>query len=162
MVMSFIQESPMRVLRHLTLAVLFLCLAVPGQSRADDKHGTREEAQAMCEKAAELIRKEGPDKAFPILQSKTGGFVDRDLYVFIIDKDGTYMVHPIRPELVGTNRIDLKDPNGFLLIRAFVAIKDKAWVDYKWTDPSDNNKIKDKSSWMIRVGDYIVGVGYYH
>jgi hypothetical protein len=50
---------------------------------------------------------------------------------------------------------------GFPLVKAFTEVKDTAWVDYKWPDPIDNNKIKDKSSYVIHTGDYFVGVGYY-
>ncbi len=150
----------MKFIRTLLLAI---CVMTSGThyAFADATHGTKEEAQAMCEKAADLIKKEGAEKAFPILQSKDGGFFDRDLYVFIVDGQGVYKVHSAKPALVGTNRIDMKDPAGFPLVKAFTEVKDKAWVDYKWPDSSDNNKIKDKSSWIIHTGDYFVGVGYY-
>jgi cytochrome c len=52
------------------------------------------------------------------------------------------------------------DVDKFHFIRAFLAVKDSAWIDYKWPDPVDK-MIKQKSSYLIRVGRHIVGVGYY-
>src|SRR5215211_354218 len=38
---------------------------------------TKEEAQAMDKKAVAMIKEQGPDKAYPAIISKTGGFTDR-------------------------------------------------------------------------------------
>ncbi len=75
-------------LKHTRLIVLlaagFLASGlVASPVLADATHGTKEEAQALSEKAAALIKAEGPEKAFPTIQAKDGGFIDRDLYVFI-------------------------------------------------------------------------------
>jgi len=144
------------------LAGLFVCLVVLAVSpaSASGKYGTKEEAQAMAEKAAALYKAEGA-KALEKFQDKNGPFFDRDLYVFVIDKDGVFLAHGTKPALVGKNSIALKDADGFEFMKAFLAVKDKDWVDYKWGDPTDGNKVKDKSSYIIRVGDDVVGVGYY-
>jgi cytochrome c len=34
------------------------------------------------------------------------------------------------------------------------------WVDYKWANPQ-TKKVEPKSSYMMKVGDVIVGVGIY-
>jgi len=127
---------------------------------AEGKYGSKEEAQAMAEKAAALYKTEGT-KAFAQFQDKGGPFFNKDLYVFVIDKDGVFLAHGTKPALVGKNSIALKDANGFEFMKAFIAVKDSGWVDYKWGDPTDNNKVKDKSSYIIRVGNDVVGVGYY-
>ena len=38
--------------------------------------------------------------------------------------------------------------------------KGSGWVDYRWVDPADK-KIEQKSSFIERVGDFVVGVGFY-
>ncbi|NCC02530.1 MAG: histidine kinase [Proteobacteria bacterium] len=122
--------------------------------------GTKEEAQAMVEKAAALIKSDG-DKAYAKFQEKDGGFIDRDLYVFVLDNAGNFKAHGAKPVLVGKGGLEMKDVNGFEFIKAFIAVKDAAWVDYKWPDPADGNKVKDKSTYIIRVNDVVVGTGYY-
>ncbi len=122
--------------------------------------GTKEEAQAMCEKAAALL-KQDKKKALETFQDKNSEFFNKDLYVFVNDAKGTFIAHGTKPALIGKDGSVMKDANGFEFVKAFLEVKDKAWVDYKWGDPTDNNKVKDKSSYIIRVGDDIVGVGYY-
>jgi cytochrome c len=149
-------------MRTLVKASLFLCLMVLAAtpSWADDKRGTREEAKAMAEKAAALV-KENPQKAFAKFQEKDGGFIDRDLYVFVLDGKGFFTAHGVKPALVGKDGINMKDANGFEFMKAFIAVKDTGWVDYRWPDPTEENKVKDKSSYIVKVGDYAIGVGYY-
>ena len=60
----------------------------------------------------------------------------------------------------GKDLLDLKDTDGKLLIREFVAIQDHAWVDYKWPDPA-TKKIRQKTTYVVRVDNYLVGVGAY-
>ena len=43
-----------------------------------------------------------------------------DGYFFVYDKTGTNLVHPILPELVGQNLIDLQDEEGDFLIEALL------------------------------------------
>ncbi len=152
----------MKLFRALVLVIGIAAFGLSTTAaRADAVHGTKEEAQAMCEKAAALLKKDGADKAFPVLQAKDTGYFDRDLYVFVVDAKGKFVVHSAKPALVGKDSIELKDPTGFALVKAFTEVKDAAWVDYKWPDSSDGNKLKDKASYIIHVGDYFVGVGYY-
>jgi signal transduction histidine kinase len=73
------------------------------------------------------------------------------------------MAHGARPALIGKNLFDLKDQDGKYLIRELIAIAQgpgSGWVDYKWPNPL-SNKIEDKSSYVEKMGDYIVGVGVY-
>lgn len=103
---------------------LFLIVTLPGVTLAASAHGSREEAQAMCEKAAALIKSDGFDKATAKFQDKNGGFIDRDLYVFALDNNGTFVAHGAKPILVGKGGMDMKDVDGFAFIKAFVDIKD--------------------------------------
>jgi hypothetical protein len=41
-----------------------------------------------------------------------------------------------------------------------LAIDKSAWVDYKLKSPADN-QVHDKSSYLVRVGDFLVGAGAY-
>lgn len=122
---------------------------------------TSEEAQAMCEKAAALIQSEGFEKAKEAFQDRSSQFFDRNLYVFVFDKSGRFVAHGREPLLIGLNGYNMRDIYGNQLVRHFLEVKDRGWVDYNWADPADGNKLKPKSSYIIHVGDYFVGVGYY-
>lgn len=148
----------MRILKRLLCAVVLTGMVLSPALAAD--HGTRDEAKALAEKAATLL-KDNPDKAFAAFDDKNGGFVDRDLYVFVLDKDGIFKAHGGKPVLVGKGGTAMKDVAGFAFVKAFMDVKDAGWVDYKWPDITDANKIKDKSTYVIKVGDYTLGVGYF-
>jgi cytochrome c len=145
-------------MRHGKIALFAGAPIGPAQARAT--RGTREEAQALCEKAAALLKSEGLEKAVARFQAEDCGFVDRDLYVYLIDDKGLIVVHGAMPDLVGTCGLQIMDVTGFFLVKAFLAVEDSTWIDYKWPDLVDR-KIKEKSSYVIRVGNHIVGVGYY-
>jgi cytochrome c len=148
-------------MRAIIFLCLLFCLSITTAAAAPtNARGTREEAKALCEKAAMLIKEKGPD-AFAVFQKKDGGFIDRDLYVFAIDSRGNFLAHGANPALVGKGGLEMKDPNGFEFIKAFLAVADTAWVDYRWPDASDGGKVKDKSTYIIKGNDYSVGAGYY-
>jgi signal transduction histidine kinase len=140
------------------LAVMFTPPASAGE------YGTKDEAVAMVKRVEAMFSKGGPDATFKAVSDKTiADFHDRDLYPFVYDLSGTCMAHGARSALIGKNLIDLKDQDGKYLIRELVDIAKgpgSGWVDYKWPNPL-TNKIEDKSSYVEKMGDYLVGVGVY-
>jgi cytochrome c len=148
--------------RSLTI-VLVVMVASANLSRASE-FGTREEAVAMVKRVQDKFRKDGADATFKaVIDQSTKEFHDRDLYPFIYDLTGLSVAHGARPALVGKNLISLKDQDGKNLIREMIAIattSGSGWIDYKWPNPI-TNKIEDKSSYVEKLGDYLVGVGVY-
>jgi cytochrome c len=128
------------------------------------EYGTKDEAVAMVKRVEAMFSKDGPDATFKAVSDKSiADFHDRDLYPFVYDMSGTCMAHGARSALIGKNLIDLKDQDGKYLIRELVDIakgSGSGWVDYKWPNPL-TNKIEDKSSYVEKMGDYLVGVGVY-
>ena len=135
------------------LPLLFAAVA-----HADDL-GTPDQAKAMALNAARLLKSDGADKAFPEFD-KGAAFHDRDLYVMVYDGTGTCVAHGANPALIGKLLIGLKDPDGKLLIKDLVSVPDAGWIDYKWPHPV-TKKIEPKSTYVVHVGDYYVGVGAY-
>lgn len=140
------------------VAVAVLALWPAAQALAQER-GTPAEAQAMAERAAELLRTQGAEAAFAAFQVPGAPFHDRDLYVFVVDSQGVMRVHP-NAALVGQTMLARQDPQGRAYIRDFVAIQDHGWVDYSFEDPQ-THQILPKTSYIVRVGDYRVGVGAY-
>lgn len=127
------------------------------------EHGTAAEAKALCEKAAAYLQQVGSDKAFPVFDDQNGPFVDRDLYVFVRSMDGNTAAHGANMAMIGHTNLNLRDADGKLYNKEMIELaktKGSGWVDYRWLDPV-TRKIETKSSYIERVGDYVVGVGFY-
>lgn len=124
------------------------------------EYGSREEAKAMAEKAAQFFTANGKDKAFPAINDGTDGFKDRDLYVFVYDDAGVCVAHGANKALIGKNLLDIRDTDGKALIREIVAVKTAAWVDFKWQNPQ-SKAIEQKHAYVVRAGGYTFGVGAY-
>jgi cytochrome c len=146
-----------------SIAFAILMLVGPPVAATAMANGTPEQAQAMVEKAAKLLADEGKDKAFPVFDDPKGPFVDGDLYVFVLNLEGTTVAHGTNKALIGKTLLNIKDADGKLFVQDIIALgKDKGegWVDYKWPNPV-SHKVEAKSSYIKKVGDYIVGVGVY-
>lgn len=152
--------------RSLSIKALLATLVIPfvmlGTSQAADQ-GSAAEAEAMVKKAVAYLAANGSEKAAEEFTSGTG-FKDRDLYVSYYKLDGTVIGHGANPKLVGKNLIDLKDPNGKLLIQMIADLaktKGKGWTDtYVFRNPV-TNKMQEKIIYVQRVDDTWVGVGIY-
>lgn len=131
---------------------------------AASEFGTREEAIAMVKRVQDKFKKDGSEATFKaVTDQSTKEFHDRDLYPFIYDLSGVNLAHGARPALVGKNLSTLKDQDGKYLIREIIGIvttSGSGWIDYKWPNPL-TNKIEDKSSYVEKLGGYLVGVGVY-
>jgi cytochrome c len=148
------------MLKH-TLSVLVISAALlfaPAVRAADQ--GTPDEAKAMAIKAAEYLKSVGPEKAFAEFDAKDGPWHDRDLYVTVQNSQGVMVAHGTNPGLIGKSVIDLKDIDGKPFNREIQAVKEAAWVDFKWQNPL-SKAVETKHQYTVRVGEYIVGVGAY-
>ena len=149
------------ILSALTLGAV-LSMAVPAPPRAAE-FGTREEAIAMVHRVQEKFRKEGADATFRAINGAKS-FVDRDLYVFAYTLDGVCVANGQTPAVRDRNLYDMKDQDGKFLIQEFIKIASNSpghgWSDYRWSNPVTRT-IEDKSAWIERMGDYLVGVGIY-
>jgi uncharacterized protein len=137
-------------------SVLPLCAA---------EFGTRDEAVAMVRRVQEKFKREGADATFRAINNKAPGFVDRDLFPFVHKIDGTLCVaNGVTPAVRGKNMFDLKDQDGKFMVQEFVKIANSSpgygWSDYRWLNPVTGT-IEDKSAFIDRIGDYLVGVGVY-
>ena len=88
-------------------------------------------------------------------------FIDRDLYVFVFDKD-KLVAHGFDEKLVGTKADALSDVNGKKFGIEFIekATPEGVWVDYVWRDPITAKDVA-KSSWVVAHKGYVFGAGIY-
>jgi cytochrome c len=125
--------------------------------------GTAKEAQTLVEKGMAYIKANGKEKAFAEFTDTKGKFIDRDLYIFVVDFKGLTLAHGGNPKLVGKDMSELKDSDGKFFIKAFIELaktKGSGWVDYKWQNPVTKN-IEPKSTYIQRYEDYFLGCGIY-
>jgi cytochrome c len=142
------------------LSLTLACILTASAARAADP-ATPDEAKALAEKAAAHMAAVGPDKAIADFNDANGGFVDRELFVVVYTPDnkivGSYGV----PVLRGKDATTLKDVEGREFGKDIIALaksQGSGWVDYRMTNPA-TKKVGLKTSWVIRVGDYILFVG---
>ena len=137
---------------------LFVAVSVFAQQR-----GTPAEAKKMVEEAIAYIKANGQEKAFAEINNPRGKFVDRDLYITVIDMNGVCVARGFDPSLLGKNLIDSKDVDGKFFIRERIEVskaKGSGWQDYKFTDPLTKNK-ELKTLYFEKYGNIIVGCGAY-
>ena len=89
-----------------------------------------------------------------------------DGYFWINDSNHVLVMHPIKPENVGKNMYESKDPNGVMIyqeiVKAANANEKGALVKYGWSKPGLDG-VQPKFSYVIRYADWdwIIGTGAY-
>lgn len=133
--------------------------------RREDRGPDRQAVITLVDDAARLIETEG-EAAFDDLRAPGSRWRSGDTYVFVVDEDGTMVVHP-DPALEGSNVLDLRDANGKPFVREYMnlALRDGAgWTDYSWLTPGGGPPAP-KLTYVKRVDvegrTYVVGSGVY-
>lgn len=124
---------------------------------------TPEQAKALRDKAVKDLEKNeaGTLKAINALQ---GGFLQDDLYVFVVDLDtGRYVAHGTNLRLINTDFAKVKDPDGKPVgepILALMKEQGQGEYEYRWKNPV-TGKVEDKHAYLRKSGHFLVAVGYY-
>lgn len=154
-------------MRSVFLLLVLLALgAGPVRATSPCPTATLDAAKALAERAAGVLAAQGPDVAFRSFMNPAGDFVEGDLYVFVFDLDGRLRASGGWPETVGARlggRIGLEDGAGdsiYARMRRLALEAGRGWVDYSWYNPC-TRKLEPKASYILRVGNFIVGVGAY-
>jgi len=124
---------------------------------------TPEQAMSILWRAVDELQRKG-SAAFAAFNDLNGGFVRDDTYVFVVGiQDRRMHAHGANPRLVGRKVAELKDAEGKPIIAEMLQIMaatEEGSLDYKWRNPV-TGAIESKRTFLRRVGDYMVGVGYY-
>ncbi|MEP6790608.1 MAG: cache domain-containing protein, partial [Ramlibacter sp.] len=140
-----------------------LLKAVAGFNLGDREHGNAQEAVAMVKRACEFAQRHGRAALVAdVNKLGNGEFVDRDLYLMVIDANATFVGHGNNPRVLGLGSKS-KDVDGKLFVQEMVhaaRARNGVWVDYKWAHPV-TNEVLTKATYIERAGDVIVGCGIY-
>jgi methyl-accepting chemotaxis protein len=116
-------------------------------AKAKDGSLSQADAQARALEVINTLRFEGGDN-----------------YFFIVDFDGTIVLHPINTALNGKNMNEVKDPTGFPLFAeiARTGAQGKGFVDYMWPKPGKKDPVM-KVSYVTGIADWrwVIGAGIY-
>ena len=122
-----------------------------------------DQAKAMLDRASDAVKRDAKS-AFKSFGELNGKFIEDDLYVFVIGiEDMHFRAHGANTRLVNTDAKTLTDPNGKPIIQMMITMiksKGQGELEYSWRNPV-TSKIEKKHTFVRKVGNYLVGVGYY-
>ncbi|MDZ7920291.1 methyl-accepting chemotaxis protein [Rhodoferax sp.] len=127
------------------------------------QQGSADEARALVARALSMRRSAGSRDAFiRAVTPKESGLVDRDMYVFVLDRNGQYLAFCGNSAKVGTRVQDVAGIDGNALMASIVSQASVApgWVDYDIVNPL-SGKVQTKMSYVVQVDDVYVGCGVY-
>jgi hypothetical protein len=126
------------------------------------RQGSADEARAMVDRAVKLIHERGLQAAAEQFRSAQGGFLDRDLYVFVTDRDGRYHVHGAKPAMEGKLVHEVPGIDGDRFAReSWAATTGNHWVEYSIIN-QQTGKVQPKASYVVAISDrLLVGCGIY-
>lgn len=127
------------------------------------QQGSADEARALVERALSMRRSAGSRDAFiREVTPKESGLVDRDMYVFVLDRNGQYLAFGGNSAKVGTRVQDVAGIDGNALMTSIIdqASAAPGWVEYDIVNPL-NGKVQTKMSYVVQVDDVYVGCGVY-
>jgi signal transduction histidine kinase len=126
---------------------------------------SREELVAFVKRAKQFALNSSRDAALKAFNDRNGEFVRGNRYIFAYDFQGKTLALPFEPELIGTNRLDLQDPNGVPTIQSILdaARIRSGFVYVIYQDPTENMTIKLKLEYVTPVNDeWFLGSGIYY
>ena len=144
---------------RLIAAILFV-FAAPASA---GEYATKDEAIALVKQAIARVAEVGIDKAKLEFMDQHGKYIDRDLYLTVIDKDGIRVAHGQNPKLVGKSFYEAVDMNGKEYgkdVQKVVTGPGTGWVSFSFKDPI-TGKVLPKEQYVEKAGDYAYLAGVY-
>ena len=117
----------------------------------------------MVERAVALVRVAGLENAARAFTDPNGEFLSGNLYVFVIDFKGTILINGALPRAIGGNALGARDSVGRFYVQEMIRIArdhGEGWVHYEFINPC-SGRLSPKSSFVKRVDEILVGVGFY-
>ncbi|NDY92152.1 methyl-accepting chemotaxis protein [Ideonella livida] len=126
------------------------------------RQGSADEARQLVHRAMDLVRSAGLPAASQQFGRADGGFRDRDLYIFVVDREGRYRVHGARPDMVGRRVHEVPGIDGDRFVReAWAATEGSHWVEYDIVNP-ESGQVQPKASYVVALDrQCFLGCGIY-
>ncbi len=148
-------------------ALLLLCLLILGGytgSAWAQQNIALDQARELTVEAANLLKEQGIDAARRTFHAP-GKFRHDEIYVNVIDANGTWLVYPPNPKNEGKSVLNVRDADGKLLVQEIIRVareEGEGWVEYRWLNPA-TNAIEPKATFVRHVPErgLIAYVGIY-
>jgi len=129
------------------------------------EHGNQDEAVTLVKRGVEFIKAQGLSALKEdINKFGKGQFVDRDLYLMIVDlDDARFIAHGNNPRAVnfdGKQSVDSTGKKFIVEMINLVKASGSCWVEYEYNHPV-TNEIGVKMSYAERVGNVLIACGVY-
>jgi cytochrome c len=144
------------------LPVLAFIVSLPLASQTSD----RPKAEALVKEGHAFLKANGKAALVAEVQKASGRFHAKPgnpLYLFVYDLNGVVLAHGAEANLLGVNRLNVKDPDGKQYTKEFIAVGQKkggGWVEYKRMNP-DTRQIEHKTSYVLAEDGVVIGCGIY-
>ena len=114
---------------------------------------------AYVEKAIERYERDGLESMLNYYNSVAS--FEGEWYLFATDEDDVYHVHPLLPQLIGTDIKDVVGSDGYQLgIELAKATDEGVWVEYLWPHPVTLKEVP-KVGYAVRRDGLLFASGYY-
>ncbi len=126
------------------------------------QQGTAGEAVELVERAVAMRNNCSAESFLRTLTDPAAGFHDRDMYVFALNAEGTYLAFGGNRSKVGSSVHNIPGIQGDRLMAAIVqqAAVGPGWVEYEITNPA-NGVVQSKMSYVQQLDGLYVGCGVY-
>ena len=126
--------------------------------------GTADVAMRLVHQALDHIKARGLERASEDFYDQKGRFIDRDLYIFVLDREGRYHVMGADRSKSGTRVHDAPGVDAQALLHDAWARVDQdggGWIEYNIVNPL-TRAVRGKSSFVLPISkELLVGCGAY-
>lgn len=128
------------------------------------QQGSPEEAKDLVDRAmAYRSRSNSLDSFLRSMSDPAQGYFDRDMYVFVFDRDSRYAAFGGNPAKVGSYARDIPGVDAHAMMTAIMtqATREPGWVEYDITNPT-TGRVQTKMSYVHQLtDDLFLGCGVY-
>ena len=127
------------------------------------RQGTADEAYALAQRAFQHIQQLGYERATQDFYANPGPFIDRDLYIFVFDRQGVYRVMGADRNKSGSRLHDAPGLNADKLVADAFAQAELGggWVEYNIVNPV-TKAVRAKASYIFPLDNgMVLGCGAY-
>jgi len=130
------------------------------------RQGSADEAHQLVERALQRVTELGWEPACREFNDPNGPFVDRDMYLFVVDRQARYLVFSAKPEWVGRTIHECSQASAasiehFLTQAWATSDKGEGWIEYQ-VQRADTGEPAAKTAYIARLDEEaFIGCGVY-
>lgn len=121
------------------------------------RQGCADEARALVEAAAQLVRTQGIDAAAQRFHDRNGGFIDRDLFIVVLDSRGYFRAFGMDPTKANKPSVAAPGVDADALNRAVRRLAEQGggWHQFRGMHPMTKLAC-DKMAYVLPAGDDLI------